>query len=249
MTAGSLLARSIIVRGYVEDDGGFRLPLHSHTRMPQNEFLATLVRNVAPTQSVEVGLAFGLSTLCICDELAPQKKKKHFVFDPFQHDRVWRGIGVRHIEEAGYASMVAFVEERAERALPRLADAGERIQFAYVDGDKRFDTNLVCFWALDRMLDVGGILAWDDCDWPSLRRLCRFIAQHPNYGVHARYGESQLSRKRRLLYRLARLVPIGAASRQADALVADQKLGINAHCVAFVKRRQTELEWDWSVDF
>ncbi len=249
MIGGSALAELVEGRGFVEDDGGNRIPLHSFTSRGQGQFLVDLVSSVQPVQSVEVGLAFGLSTLRICEQLAHQREKRHIVLDPFQNDSVWQGIGLRHIRDAGYSSIVDFREESADTALSRLAGEGERIQFAYIDADKRFDSNMVYFWALDRMLDIGGILAWDDCDGPALRRLMRFVAQHPNYVIHSTHGVPGAGWKRKAWYRAARVHRIGSVGHDAALLAVDRKLGIDAHCIAFRKIGESAINWDWSVEF
>ena len=64
---------------------------------------------------------------------------------------------------------------------PRLAAAGSRIQFAFIDGWHTFDHALVDFFFVDRMLDVGGIVVIDDVGYPSIRRLCHFILSNREY--------------------------------------------------------------------
>jgi len=43
---------------------------------------------------------------------------------------------------------------------------GERIDFAFIDGAHTFDHVLVDFFYIDRMLNVGGIVAFDDVGFP-----------------------------------------------------------------------------------
>jgi hypothetical protein len=56
--------------------------------------------------------------------------------------------------------------------LPRLAAAGARIQFAFIDGWHTFHHTLVDFFFVDRMLNVGEIVIIDDVGYSSL---CHFI--------------------------------------------------------------------------
>ena len=246
---GSELAKQIQRDGFVQTSTGKQLPLRSATDAAQCEFLSSLVSTIKPEQSVEIGLAYGLSTLYICEALSSQKVARHMVCDPFQFDDVWQGVGVKNIADAGYGDIVQFNEVPGDRMLARMALDANRIQFAYVDADKRFDANLVYFWWLDQMLDVGGILVWDDCDWPALRRVARIIAQHPNYSVHAAHGNPTYSWKRRLVSAAARVHRFGDAGQKAAAVKRDGDLGIDHHCVAFRKTGSQTLNWDWSVDF
>src|SRR4029079_15512712 len=97
-----------------------------------------------------------------------------------------------------------------------------------VDADKRFDANLVYFWALDQMLDVGGSIAWGDCDWPAPRKLMRFIAQHPNYEVRGTFGRQTLSRKRSLYYTIGARAGVGAWRRDSVIRAQDAAMRIDA---------------------
>ena len=51
---------------------------------------------------------------------------------------------------------------------------GERIDFAFIDGAHTFDHALVDFFYIDRMLNVGGIVAFDDLGFPCIEKVCRF---------------------------------------------------------------------------
>lgn len=134
MIGGSALAELVEGRGFVEDDGGKRIPLHSFTSRGQGQFLVDLERSVQPVQSVEVGLAFGLSTLRICEQIAQQPEKRHIVLDPFQNDSVWQGIGLRHLRDTGYSSIVDFREEPA----PLNAELVPEDQAAVIEAIKSF---------------------------------------------------------------------------------------------------------------
>ncbi len=246
---GSEFAKEIEQRGFVDTPSGERIRLHSSIGSGQGEFLAGLVQQVKPAQSVEIGVAFGLSTLYICEKLSLQAQKTHVLSDPFQNDEVWQGCGLHHIDSAGYRDITRFYEEPGDVVVARMALAGERIQFAYVDADKRFDSNLVYFWWLDKMLDFGGILVWDDCDWPALRRLARLIAQHPNYTVHATYGNSRGTLKRRLWEKAKLFGQVSKPDRARVLLRLNRELGIDFHCIAFRKARDENINWDWQVDF
>ena len=61
--------REIIDTGLVRTaDGLGPLPLHSNVSVPQRETLVhPMVSSLAPTTSLEVGLAYGVSALWICE--------------------------------------------------------------------------------------------------------------------------------------------------------------------------------------
>src|SRR5215470_12961033 len=93
-------------------DGQETLPLTSFMDEREGDLLAKVVDVVRPATSLEVGFAYGVSTLFICGALAKLgKPARHIVVDPFQFSD-WRGIGLRNVKRAGYE---AFVELRQER--------------------------------------------------------------------------------------------------------------------------------------
>src|SRR3954452_9516008 len=103
------LAETILSTNTVTDDAGTNYPLHSHTSRDQCEVLQRLIRQSRPKVSLEVGLAYGISTLNICQALREVGANKHIVMDPFQAN--WKEIGLRNIRVAGYEDLVEFRRE------------------------------------------------------------------------------------------------------------------------------------------
>src|SRR5262245_5460217 len=163
---------------------GDTVPLESHVLPDEAEFLSQVVRQIAPATSLEIGLAMGCSALAICDALPA--KSTHIVIDPKQNARpLWRGIGLHNLTRAGFADRIEFHELPSHRALAQLESANRRIQFAFIDGFHTFDYALAGFFLVDRLLEPGGAVAFDDADWPSVRRVVRYVATNRAYVVHA----------------------------------------------------------------
>jgi predicted O-methyltransferase YrrM len=137
------LAAKMLASGYLEDLQGNKMPLHSHTSLEQAEFLVRQIRSIDASTTLEIGLAYGISALCIAEEIKNKLQAKHYVIDPFQNSPSWSGLGLRNLERAGLRSIVDFHEEFAQLVLPRLLRDGVRIDFAYVDAGKRMDDTLV----------------------------------------------------------------------------------------------------------
>jgi len=120
------------------------LPVHMDER--EGRMLERVIAAVRPAVSLEIGFAYGVSTLFICGALAAAcAVATHIVMDPHQSTQ-WRGIGLRNVREAGYAGMVRFYEEQSEFVLPRLLAEGIKVDFALIDGWHTFqlreDANL-----------------------------------------------------------------------------------------------------------
>lgn len=141
--------------------------------------LAKLVKDLRPATSLEIGLGFGISALFICETLG--EKAKHVVIDPYQNREVYRGMGLANLERAGHLEKVEFHETFSHVALPRLHESGRKFEFAFVDGNHTFDHVMLDFFYVDLMLEIGGLVVFDDVDFPSLKKLCSFIEANRSY--------------------------------------------------------------------
>jgi hypothetical protein len=61
------------------------------------------------------------------------------------------------------------------RALAEIERSGQRVDFAFIDGWHTFDFALVDFFFIDRISSVGGVVVFDDANWPAIRKVCRFV--------------------------------------------------------------------------
>jgi predicted O-methyltransferase YrrM len=157
---------------------GSDVPLDSEISMEEGAALQRFIVAGRPRVTLEVGCAFGVSTLFICEALAEVGGQKHIVIDPDQ-EHGWKGLGLYNAERAGFRSLVEFHGESSHRVLPALEAAGERVGVALIDGWHTFDYAMVDFFFVDRLLDVGGIVVLDDtAAYPAVRKLARYVATH-----------------------------------------------------------------------
>jgi predicted O-methyltransferase YrrM len=246
-------------------DGG-TMPLQSNVLADEAELLSRVVRELRPVTTLEVGLAMGCSALAICDALSATPNASHIVMDPRQNARpLWGGIGLHNLSRAGFASLVEFHEEPSHRVLARLEAEGRRIQFAFIDGFHTFDHALVDFFLIDRLLEPGGAVAFDDADWPSVRRVVRFVATNRAYTLHAALAprRDRWSVKRgayegvrgavgALLGAAERLPGAGRVVRGAigpEWRGIDARLGIGGPCVVLRKTAEDSRRFDHHVEF
>jgi predicted O-methyltransferase YrrM len=168
---------------------GTRIPIHGNIGSESGEVLQRVIEATRPSKGIEVGLAFGISMLYILDAMQRHGGGLLTGMDPAQHDATWRGGGLHNVRRAGFSDRYFFYEEPSQIVLPRLTAAGTRVQFAFIDGWHTFDHTLVDFFFIDRMLDVGGIIVFDDVGYPAIRRLCHFILSNRDYSIFdlARY--------------------------------------------------------------
>ena len=199
-------------------------------------------------RTLEVGCAYGLSSLHICHALAGRARARHTIIDPFQRTQ-WDSVGLRNLERAG-VDFFDLIEKRSEFALPEVLghEGGEgAFDFVFVDGWHTFDHTLLdCFYAT-RLLRVGGYLVIDDLVMQPVRRAADYLAFYPCYRVHGVLGEtSGTSLKRRVARAALGAIPVGQRETLlhpefARTVFNDQHVAM----IAFQKTAADERAWDW----
>jgi cephalosporin hydroxylase len=202
------------------------------------ELIREVFQSVKPDVSVETGFAYGVATLFACAALDRNgKPARHIVIDPLQ-SALFDRIGLLNIQRAGYGRFVELHEAPSEIALPRLHDADTRVQAAIIDGFHTFDHALVDFFYINKMLDVGGVVIFDDVNLPSLARLIAHVASYPCYRVIKRTPPPRapnfLVSLRRSFHR----------HRLSTRHMRD-----NPRVLALQKIAPDTREWDWHVNF
>ena len=230
--------------------GGAEHPLHSEIDREEGRFLHQVIAgDPSVTNTLEVGCAFGLSSLHICDALRSRPNPRHTIIDPFQYTD-WDGVGIRNLQESGI-QFFDLIQKRSEFALPELLAAGERwFDFIFVDGWHTFDHTLLdCFYAT-RLLRVGGYLVIDDANMPPVRRAAEYFSTYPCYHEHASLTSPMArSWKRRAVQALLGCVPVEKRnawlhpslrhrvfSEQHKQMIALKKIGVD------------ERDWKWFPD-
>ena len=242
------VAEKIILNNSVTDDTGKEYRLHSHTSREQCEVLQQLIRDSKPKISLEIGFAYGISTLFICEALKEVNAEKHIIIDPFQ-EKSWKNIGLKNVRDAGYVDLVDFRSLSDYEILPQLLQQKIKIDFAYVDASKVFDTIIINAYYLTKMLNIGGIMVLDDCDWPGIRKACRLLAKHPSFKIIQTFQADKENVKVKFLSKTLPYFPYAKKLFANNLIETDEKLGVNYHCIAFRKVKEDDRNWDWFKDF
>lgn len=217
------------------------IQLHSHVSGDETTLMRRMVAKAKPRASVEVGLAFGISAMHVCDALAENGcTGTHHVIDPMQNG-MWKGIGLLNLKRAGFEDRIDFLEKSSHLALPELETRGVRADFVVIDGWHTFDHTLVDFFLADKLLNVGGIMVIDDMGMPAVRKVGRFMVTNRGYQVIGTAGEEEYVHwKRWLLNAGAKLAgPIA----KPELRQADSALGIRGTCIAFQKTTDDTRDW------
>jgi predicted O-methyltransferase YrrM len=228
----------ILRSGQVTDADGVCRPLSDAIRQAGGQLIMQVFESVKPDASLETGFAYGVSTLFACSALEHNAKPaRHIVIDPRQ-TADFDGIGLLNIKRAGYDRFVELREAPSEIALPELHQAKTRIQAAIIDGFHTFDHALVDFFYVNKMLDVGGVVIFDDVNMPSIARLIAHITTYPAYRV---FMGTAMPRSPNFLVSLRRRVNRrGLSARHSRD---------NPSCIALQKVAPDTREWDWHANF
>jgi predicted O-methyltransferase YrrM len=171
---------------YASDGNAF--DLHSSIDEGEGRAIYELIRDQTISASLEVGCAYGISSLYICDALSTHKTRHHTIIDPAQSTG-WRGIGISNLRRAGF-DFFSLIEKPSEIALSELLASGKKFQFIFIDGWHTFDHTLLDFFYANRLLEDGGFVAIDDADWPSIRKVISYVSKYPNYRIHKRVSRA-----------------------------------------------------------
>jgi predicted O-methyltransferase YrrM len=244
ITPAARLLRNILTAGRVVSDHGDSLELHSHLPAGAGRMLQKIIHTLEASCTLEIGMAFGISTLYICDALANTPGARHIVIDPHQHCTDWRGIGLRHARLAGFDHLIDFRELPAHQALPDLEREGARVDFAFIDGWHTFDFVMVDLFLVDRLLRVGGVVVLDDAEWPGVRKACRYFITNRRYRVLECWEPEPRPRASRLLRTAicyaARLAPVARRPLRPEWSMPDEELGMTPACRCIALQKTDE---------
>jgi predicted O-methyltransferase YrrM len=147
--------------------------------------LSRWVQREEPANTIEIGLGYGISALSICEGLiAGGTRAHHLALDPNQATR-FSNCGLQVLEDAGVLDMVDHIAEPSETALPRLLSEARRFDFAFVDGNHRFDGVFLDLVYVGRLLDPGKVIFVDDYQLPSVEKATSFFVANLKWKVES----------------------------------------------------------------
>jgi predicted O-methyltransferase YrrM len=164
-------------RGDVLDGAGEPLALAPHSVEPDaGAALRDLALEEGAEKTIEVGLALGMSALFLCQAVL-ERGGRHVAVDPFQQ-KSWNDAGLRTLREAGVEDLVDVIEEESQLALPRLVAEGCEFDFAFVDGDHRFEGVFLDLYYMTRLVKPGGLVVVDDMWMPAVRTAVAYVERN-----------------------------------------------------------------------
>jgi predicted O-methyltransferase YrrM len=236
------------------DISGNRILLHSNTSRGQGLFIQKMFELAKPQKSIEVGFAYGISTLFILEMHRNNNaiEKAHVVIEP---DDYWGNTALYNIEKENLDYYLDIQNDFSDKVLTKFFHENRRFQFAYIDTTKVFDIVLQDFYFINKTLDVGGIIVLDDCGgaWPGVQSVARFINTLPHYKFLDGYNSVTPTFYRKIALSITsvilKLLPYKKKLYPTIDFKSDVDLGLNFSCIAFQKISEDTRNWDWNSTF
>jgi predicted O-methyltransferase YrrM len=167
--------------------------------------IRTLMMEFAPERTLEIGMAFGGSALTFAAshrDLERSALRQHTAIDHAQNS-YWDDAGRLNLDRAGLADYVEVIEQYSAFALPQLIDEKRKYDLIYVDGSHQFEDVLVDFVFCHELLNVGGMILFDDSTDSQVAKVLRFIESNYDeiYCPEALLRGTQTQRLKRRLAR------------------------------------------------
>lgn len=199
------ILREIIATGRVINADGQVVQLHSQVLTLEANALYEFIKLRKPRTVLEVGMAFGVSSLAILTALDEVGAGSLISVDPNQLAGEWKGAGVENIRRCGFIQRHTLVDQPDYLALPKLLESGLEIDAAYIDGWHTFEYALLDFFFIDKMLVKGGVVGFNDAGWRSVHKVIKFLLRHRKY-VEIDVGLPTVYRARNPAFAVARRV-------------------------------------------
>ena len=150
----------------------------------ESEALRGWVLRERATQTIEIGLGYGISALHVCEGLLgnADPTARHVAIDPYQATR-FSDCALQFLDEAGIARLVEHHAEESLIALPRFLSEARGFDLAFVDGNHRFDGVFPDLVFLGRLVRAGGIVFVDDYQLPAVARAASFFVTNLGWAL------------------------------------------------------------------
>jgi predicted O-methyltransferase YrrM len=243
----------------VRDETLDSIPLHSSVSQRDGAFLQKIITENNFKDTIEVGCAYGVSSLYICAAASQCPDYSHTIIDAFQK-KDWKNIGILNLKRAGFTSF-ELIEQLSEIALPQLLEKNREYDFAFIDGWHTFDHVMIDFFYISRMLKVGGVICFHDLDMPSQKKLFRYILNYPCYEFLDAVNDTPTRKTLNAHIKQALFVlPLRMYSRMApkrirhelfsaEILRDNRELGLNGTMLAIRKTKEDTRDWKWFENF
>lgn len=150
-------------------------PIDAETRISpqQGMWIYEFCRSSKPENVLEIGMAYGFSTIFFLAAIARNHSGQHTAVDPFEISD-WHGIALQKAREVGMEKSLRHIEKESCRAFADLASGGRQFDLIFIDGSHLFDAVLLDLTLSVPLCRIGGHIILDDMWMPSVQTLVSF---------------------------------------------------------------------------
>jgi predicted O-methyltransferase YrrM len=160
---------------------GNYVKVHSNIKNDEGKLLYSLIKETQSTQILEIGMAYGLSSLFILQSLKyfsiKHNKKTDYnltSIDPFQTTQ-WESLGVNNLINAHLNDNHTLIEEKSYIGMPTLLGNKKVYDLIFIDGWHTFDYTLLDLFYSFLLLKKDGYIVIDDALHPGVNKVTKYV--------------------------------------------------------------------------
>lgn len=159
---------------------GQRYPIDPITKISpsQGMWIYHFCLSTQAKTTLEIGMAYGYSTIYFLAAIAKNQMGHHTAIDPFQRS-YWNSIGLAHAQALAPGkhpeSSFRLIEDRSSRVATDFARSNDTFEIIFIDGNHRFDDVLVDFYLYAPLCAIGGHIIFDDMWMSSIQTVIAFV--------------------------------------------------------------------------
>jgi predicted O-methyltransferase YrrM len=138
----------------------------------EGEFMHDWIIAHCLNRTLETGLAYGTSASCIMSA----HEGRHTCIDPYQDG--FDNLGLKNLASLGYSDRLDFHPNPSHAVLPKLVSEKQSFDFAFIDGDHRYDGIFNDFFYIDFLLADQGYVLFHDAWMRGTQLVASFIRRN-----------------------------------------------------------------------
>lgn len=233
------------VKDSIGNEFNFTLTSVSKT---EGDFIYKIISsNKQIKNTLEIGCAYGISSLFICKGLEGREDSFHTIIDPHQKTN-WHNIGIENLKRSGI-NFFSLIEKPSEIALPELLIKNMKYDFIFIDGWHTFDHTLLDLFYSNRLLNIGGVIVIHDCDSTPVAKAVNYFSNYPSYEI---IGRSKPKKSvKRFLANIIRAIPNEIAKKIFPNILYDNVYirTLYSSITALKKIKEDDRDWKWYIVF
>ena len=162
--------------------GNKYIDIHSNIKKEEGKILYKLIKDTNATRILEIGMAYGLSSLFILQSLKYFHHKYNnddvnyrlTSIDPFQSTQ-WNGYGIQNLKNSKLYANHKLIEEKSYIALPELIKKEKIYDIIFIDGWHTFDYTLNDLFSAFLLVKINGYIVIDDALHPGVNKVVKYI--------------------------------------------------------------------------